>query len=134
MTDIDKLVQDIINHARRFAPASPTLQAAIDRLDRAQAQPEKDRYDQAVREWVARQLRTCGHMYTRDDIRNVRFGIEEGWPGTDVTAGDADYASIRCQIQHPNGKWVDHDQEIEHIRTATLVQECVAIYNELANP
>lgn len=101
----------------------------------------EDLYAEAVREWIARQLRRRGHKeYTRDKIRNVRFGIAEGWPGTEVTPGDEDYTAIHCELKQYDRKvgdwsdeqgWVQHDETIEFITPVEFVQQCLAIYEEL---
>jgi hypothetical protein len=98
-----------------------------------------DVYEVAVREWVARQLRGRGHtQYTRDEVRNVRLGIDEGFHGSDVTPADEPEAAIACELRVSDrkvGHWTDAEgwqEHHEHVSSvAELVRECAAIVAEL---
>ena len=97
-----------------------------------------DIYDEVVREWIARQIRARGHhQYTRDRVRNVRLGIEQGFHGSDVTPADDPEAAIKCEIQTDarGAYWVDKDGWMEHSEfvpsVAGLVRECAEILAEL---
>ena len=125
------LVMDTLDLAEQFRPASPALDQAFTKLKDAFPDKERRLYEEAIREWVARRLRGRGHTeFTRDRIRNVRFGIAEGWPGTDVTPGDEDYAALTCEILDGK-KWKEHQENIEYVSPVEVVQQCLAIYAEL---
>lgn len=137
-TRIERLRHEVIETARGFGPASPKLERALERLvDRAEREETDDLYEAAVREWVARKLRERGHDYTRDDVRNVYFGLEEGWPGTEVTPPEEDYAAIRYELLvrgqglRPSSRWAPQAEGIEGIPAVQLVQECFAIWEQL---
>lgn len=86
-------------------------------------------YDEAVQEWVARRLRERGHVYGREDVRNVRFGLGEGWGGSDVTPPEGDFCAFVCELRvRGRDGWASHQENIEHVRPAELIAECLAIY------
>jgi hypothetical protein len=75
----------------------------------------EDIYEIAIREWIAHQIRGRGHHNTtRDDIRNIRHGVDQGWPGTEETAGDAPEASILYELRGGNG-WYKQSEPIDDI-------------------
>ncbi len=93
-------------------------------------------YEAAVREWVARQmnarLKFRHTLISRDDIREVRFGTQEGWPGTDVTAGDPDYTAVVFEYRTPGQTWRKGDFDIDTDPLVGIVKECIEIYDEIA--
>jgi hypothetical protein len=88
-----------------------------------------DIYETALREWITRQIRRRGHLdVTRKDVRNVRHGIDEGWPGTDVTPGDEPEAAILCEVKGSTG-WHEHGEHIYDL--PKFLRECSEIVTEL---
>lgn len=86
--------------------------------------------DEAVREWVSRRIRSRGHAHTRDDVRNIRFGIESGWV-SDVTPAEADVPSIACEVRSPGSTyWHEHHEDLDNLSPVLLIEQCLAIQGE----
>jgi hypothetical protein len=81
-------------------------------------------YEQAVREWIAGGIRGRGHKATAGEISKVRFGIDHGYEGSDVTPADEPCTSISCRFH-------GHDHEEPIPSPAQLVVECAQIVEEL---
>ena len=92
-------------------------------------------YDEAVREWVARMIRKDPKLtyLSRDNVRDVHFGFDGGWWGTDVTPGDPDVTVIAYQWCRTRGgsKWEDDYVAINDKSLAEMIQECLAIHQEI---
>lgn len=100
--------------------------------------------EEAISEWIVRQLHrrgeTASHSQrewgkvTRDDIRDVRFAVEDGWPGTDATPGDPDYPVVRFELHWEKSWRSQKDGWIEDTvgtpDPVTLIRECLALFEE----
>lgn len=94
--------------------------------------------EEALREWIAQQLRMRGHkQYTLDMVRNIRMGIDEGFRGTDVTPADEPTATLECEIKVSSHKlpWTDENgwkTHHEHVyNVAALIRECVELIDAI---
>jgi hypothetical protein len=91
-----------------------------------------DQYEEAIREWIARQIRRRGHKdVTRDHISDVRYAVDEGFHGSDVTPADEPTASLTCMLNVPGRMKHEHAETLDYIKPAELVEECLAIHAEL---
>lgn len=89
----------------------------------------KDIYEEAAREWIARQIRGRGHEdFKRSMVRKPRFDIDQGWPGTDVTPGDDPAAALMCEIKGSSG-WHEHGERVYSV--SDFLRECSEIVREL---
>lgn len=89
-------------------------------------------HEEALREWIARQIRRNGHKTTRADIRNVTaFGVDYGFMGSDVTPADDPVAGIKHDWRNDRGAWIaDCYQDLEFVTPVELIEQCLAIMAE----
>lgn len=87
-----------------------------------------DLYELAVRTWLARRLFRRHRTRSADDVRNVRYGIDFGFTGSDVTPADDPEPMIECDVR-VDGKW--KLTEVGLPAPVDLVQQCLAIADEL---
>ncbi len=88
-------------------------------------------HEEAIREWIARQIRGRGHTdVTRDHITNVRYATDVGYGGSDVTPGDSPAAALVCDFHAPGRLEHEHAEDLEFITPADLVRACLAIMGE----
>lgn len=85
-------------------------------------------HEEAIREYIARRL-SGGELgvITRDSIRSVRFGVGDGWGGSDVTPGEPDWAAVEFKVLR-RGDWVT--DRLPVTSPADLVRDCLAVYEE----
>lgn len=89
----------------------------------------KEIYEEAACEWIARQIRARGHRdFKRGMVRKPEFGIDRGWPGSDVTPPDDPEAAVMCEIKGSTG-WHEHGEHVYSV--STFLRECSEIVREL---
>jgi hypothetical protein len=87
-----------------------------------------DLYELAVRTWIARSWSNRDRSLAADAVRNVGYGIDYGYEGSDVTPADDPEPTIECEVR-VDGKWTL--AEIGLPKPTVLVQECLAIAEQL---
>lgn len=113
----------------------PWCDACLAEVGLMLAPPTPELYAIAVSEWIARDLRKPrGDEFGPprdvgvDDVRNVRYGIDWGFTGSDVTPPDDPEPCIVAEVRI-RGSWVT--REIPTPAPTELVRQCLAIVDEL---
>jgi hypothetical protein len=132
LSDAKKLIEAALLESGHYDQAFSILTEQRREAARARKAAEEERsaalqenrnlYAEAVKEWVCRRDSAAKD---RGEITDIQFGVGEGWGGTDVTAGDPDYAAITYKL-----RGAEVVMAIDHVLPVQIVQECLAILAE----